>query len=296
MPATPRRLLAVLLALQLASVGCGKKGDPQPPLRRVPQGLAAFSVAQHGERVVVSLTAPNAYTDGSRLPVLDVELLRAEREGEFAKLARPRRLRAAPGESLTQNEPLPPPGTPLRYAARVLAKGKASGLTAVVALRVQAPPPAPTGLAAQRSASGLRLDWTALARPAAEVSVPAQTPPPAPEAAPEPAGPTPSPEPAAPASPPAAGVAPALAGPAAPAPPTSGFWVYRRAATGNYADPLAAAPVPASPFEDTEPAAETVCYVVRTVVSTDPVIESADSDEVCVSPAMPAPSPGPGGR
>jgi hypothetical protein len=71
--------------------------------------------------------------------------------------------------------------------------------------------------------------------------------------------------------------------------PTSGFWVYRRSATGRYAEPLSPAPLAAPPFLDSATATETVCYVVRTVMATDPLIESVDSNEVCVPPEMPAP-------
>jgi hypothetical protein len=222
-------------------------------------------------------------------------------------------VRAAPGERLAQSEPAGAPGTTLRYAVRVVAKGKASGLSGVVALTVQPPPPAPSGLTVARSAGGLTLDWSAPAIPAL---LPPATASPAPSASPAPtpapaspdASPAPSPAPAATPTPdatptptpiatpspaPEPGASPAASaspGPAAsPAPPTSGFWVYRRPATGKYAQPLSPAPLAAPPFVDDHAATETVCYVVRTVVATTPLVESADSNEVCVPPEMPAP-------
>jgi hypothetical protein len=308
-----RPLLTVLLVVAIAGPACGKKGDPQPPLRRSPQPATDFDLAQRGGQLVLRLTAPHAYTDGSRLPVLDVELLRAEEPGDFAKQAKSRRRRAAPGERLVESEPVPPPGTPIRYAVRVLAKGKASALSGVASLTAQEPPPAPSDLSVARTAAGLTLDWTAPAvppmRPPVPTGTPASPPPSPPAPTPEP-GPTPSPsasplpspapqpssppppESAAgvPSAPPSPAASPAAGLPAAaPTAPTSGFWVYRRSATGSYAEPLSPAPLAAPPFLDSAPATETVCYVVRTVMATDPRIESVDSNEVCAPPGMPAP-------
>lgn len=301
------RPLPLLLAFGLALPACGKKGDPQPPLRRLPQGLSALSVAQRGARVVVSFTAPRAYSDGTRLPVVEVELLRAERAGDFAQVARAARRRAAPGESLSESEPLPAPGTVLRFAARVRAKGKPSPLSRIVSLTVHAPPDAPNNLSARRTKAGVLLDWAApdlelvpgpptspqpsppAAEPPAEAEASA-SPRPEPPAAPlDPAAPTPSPSAPDPATPRAAPSAPAAAG---------GYWVYRRSAAARYGAPLSAAPLAAPPYEDTDAARETVCYVVRTVLATDPIIESADSNEVCIPPEMPASasSPEPGLR
>jgi hypothetical protein len=81
---------------------------------------------------------------------------------------------------------------------------------------------------------------------------------------------------------------PAAQGAPAPPPtprPAPGFWVYRRGqASGAYERPLSPAPVAAPPFNDTAARpGESWCYVVRRVVSTDPVIESAPSNEVCVA-------------
>jgi hypothetical protein len=244
--------------------------------------VAAFRVAQRGEQVAVSLTAPLAYTDGSRLPVLEVELLRADQAGDFAKQAKTRRLRAAPGERLVENEPLPPPGTQLRFATRVAAKGKESPLSGVATLTVQAPPPAPSELAVRRMPGGLALDWHA--PPIPELLLPAA--PPSGPTSPTPASP-PAAETALPAVP-----APSPSASASPAAATSGFWVYRRPATGRYQEPLSTTPLAAPPFQDSETTAETLCYVVRTVMATDPLIESIDSNEVCVPPEMPAPSAG----
>jgi len=59
--------------------------------------------------------------------------------------------------------------------------------------------------------------------------------------------------------------------------------VYRRDPESAFRRPLTAAPVAAPPFRDTTIApGERWCYVVRTVASTEPVVESAGSGEACV--------------
>ena len=105
-PAGWRRACAALLGgLLLAS--CGKRGDPLPPLRRTPHPVTNLRVAQHGDRLEVSFVAPRGYADQARLPILEVELFRAEGEGDFDKVARKDRRRVAPGERIVEDEPIP---------------------------------------------------------------------------------------------------------------------------------------------------------------------------------------------
>jgi hypothetical protein len=81
-----------------------------------------------------------------------------------------------------------------------------------------------------------------------------------------------------------------------PKPPARGFLVYRRAdPAGTYADPLRSEPLSVNAYEDRAVSlGQRWCYVVGTVVSTEPVIESARTAEACVSvrdivpPASPA--------
>jgi len=60
--------------------------------------------------------------------------------------------------------------------------------------------------------------------------------------------------------------------------------VYRRAERGSYGGPAAKAPTVASTFQDetTQPG-DRWCYVVRTVASTSPSIESEASNEACLT-------------
>jgi hypothetical protein len=142
---------------------CGKRGDPLPPLRRAPQPVTDLRVAQRGAFVEVRFTAPRAYTDGERLGVVEIELLRADREGALEQVALVSLRRAAPGEALVETEPLPAPGTTLRFAARAREKKSVSVLATAPALLVQAAPPPPVQVQAAPGARGVGVSWQSAA-------------------------------------------------------------------------------------------------------------------------------------
>jgi hypothetical protein len=74
------------------------------------------------------------------------------------------------------------------------------------------------------------------------------------------------------------------------------YWVYRRVADGAYDAPLNAEPSTELTLDDkTADAEAAVCYVVRTVATSNPVVESGDSVERCLSKRAPAPPPAPHG-
>jgi len=278
---------ATALALfLLAGLACGKKGDPRPPLRPTPATISGLRLAQRGDQVEIRLTAPRASTDGARLPVLEIELFVADQEGEFAKLARSRRFKAAPGEVLTETEPLPPPGTSLRAAARAIAKGHRGSLPAPARLLVVAPPAAPSGLGAVLAGEGVTLAWQG------EVPAPLPTPTPSPAptptlmptlGAPPPVTAAAPPSLAGPASPPAPG-SPVLPEPTpTPAPFNPGFFIYKREAQGTYAAPLLPTATAEHAFVDRSALpGESSCYTLRAVASAEPLVESAASNEACV--------------
>lgn len=153
-----RAVVAVAL-LALAATGCGKRGDPLPPLRRAPLPVSALGVTQRGDVLEVRFTAPRAYTDGARLPVVDIELWRADREGALEQVGRRTVRPAAPGETLVESERLPAPGTTLRFAARARVKKNASVLASAAPFVVQAPPPVPSEVKAGSAERGVRLTW-----------------------------------------------------------------------------------------------------------------------------------------
>jgi hypothetical protein len=194
--------------------------------------------------------------------------------------------------------------------------GKKGQRTLTMALVTQAPLEAPRELAAVLAEDGVRLSWRgarpkAVATPALEAAGPgAPTPtsgvpaavlaPPRPAA---PAGPAlgpPSAPPETPGPPPAAtkpGTETAGEAGAAPEEPrTSGFFVYRRLGSAAYGAPLVEEPLERRSLSDTlVPRGATACYVVRAASSTEPLIESAPSNEACVEVrdiAPPAPLAG----
>jgi hypothetical protein len=281
-----------VLALACAAAACGKRGDPLPPIRKAPLPVTGLTLAQRGEGLEVRFTAPRAMTDGSRLESLAVELLVADRDGELAEVAVRRSLTPQPGQAWTETLPLPAQGTALRVAAEARSGKRASVLTSPVTLTVREVPGPPSELRVGAVPGGVRLTWTPPVRM------------PAPHVATPPAGvPSPGPSPAAgaplapPAGQPAPGAVPPPGAPqpsglaaglgrvpgASPAPAVVGFRVYRRQATGAYGAALNPAPLAASAYEDSgaQPG-ESLCYVVRTAASTDPVVESEPTAEACL--------------
>jgi hypothetical protein len=300
--------LASILLLPLFA--CGKRGDPLPPLRKTPAPVLGLKVAQRGDQLEVAYQAPGASTDGVLLPVLQMELLVAQGDGDFEKLATRRTRKAEPGERVAELIPMPPAGTTVRVAVRALARSRASVRTPVAGLVAQTPPVAPRALTAELAPTGVALAWKGAPPDPVKAALPTPSPvagppgspgtrSPSPGAAPGPSGAPPA---ASPGPPPAAlppGTAPAAAASpqaAAAAPPfPGGFSVYRRARDGVYTVPLAP-PTAAKSFADTTaPLGQSVCYVVRAVASLEPIVESASSEEACVAVADIAPPATPTG-
>jgi hypothetical protein len=297
------------LALLPLALACGKKGDPLPPLRWNPNPVTDVRVAQRGTAIEVSFVVPSQSIDGLRLPVLDVDLHRADTEGDFPSVSRKRKLRAAPGETVVASEPLVVAGTTLRFAARARVKRSLSGWSSVATLTVQEPPPPPDDLAAELTPEGVALRWIAPPRlAAAALSAAGLLPqePSEPAASPVEAEPVPGREPVVPSRVETAPEAaesltpePGLVEPTpepTPEPFAGGVWVYRRHQEGVYEAALTAAPLVAESFLDGDAALETTfCYVARSVISRDPLIESGDSTEVCLEVRDIAPPAVPGG-
>jgi hypothetical protein len=281
-------LLAVLLPALLAGVTCGKRGEPLPPLAKTPQAVTGVALAQRGRALEVRLVAPRATTAGQRLPVLEIEILRAEKDGPLDKVGQADRRRAAPGEALIETLPLPAPGTVVRVAARARDGGNVSSLSAPVSLTVQPAPEAPSALTARLEAQGVALTWKPPALPSPKPT-PTPTPTPSPSLVPSPrpsptAVPTPTPTPP-PGVPPGLLPASPAATPATPAPtpaPSPVLTVYRREPRGE-PRALVSLPPTAGGHADTSVApGQQWCYTVRLVLSPDPVIESAPSEERCL--------------
>ena len=108
-------LTAALVAVSLA---CGHRGDPLPPLRHTPPGLAEFRFAQRGNALEVSLLTPSASVDGIAYERLVVEILYAEGAKDLEKAGTRREVEAYARQRVVETLPLPPPGTVARAAAR----------------------------------------------------------------------------------------------------------------------------------------------------------------------------------
>lgn len=155
----PARTAALLAVVALSSVACGKRGDPLPPLPRYPQPVSGIVLSQRGHEVVLQAVAPRLTAAGAPLGVFEVEVLRADAGGDIEKLAKPVRVRVAPGETFTQAWPLPIAGTNVRVAVRGVNRGQ-RGQLAEAMLLVTEPPKAPTALSAALDSGGVVLQWT----------------------------------------------------------------------------------------------------------------------------------------
>jgi hypothetical protein len=78
--ARPARVAAVaILGAGILAVGCGKKGDPLPPLSSRPARTTDLAVQQRGEAAEISFTFPSQRIDGEPLRDLDrIEIYRLE--------------------------------------------------------------------------------------------------------------------------------------------------------------------------------------------------------------------------
>ena len=62
--------------LAIEAAGCGKRGDPLPPLQRIPTAVNRPRVSQQGQEIVVVWETPSGTVDGSALELTGAELLR----------------------------------------------------------------------------------------------------------------------------------------------------------------------------------------------------------------------------
>ena len=105
--------LWIVLITSVVTVGCGKRGNPLPPLQRIPAAPGNFTVTRIDADVYAQFTAPTVNADGvGPADVGRVELyaLTAERPPEIDDPADLRQLSTLVGtEQVRRPLPLPPP-------------------------------------------------------------------------------------------------------------------------------------------------------------------------------------------
>ncbi len=191
------RLALLLLPLLLGTLAaCGKRGDPTPAPRRIPQTVSDLIVRQRGFEVALEFGYPKATVAGLPYAGLDeVVLLVLERPApatgapvavdprEFALAARPlirlvggELASAISGDRVTVRyrlpDPLPTPVPVSTYAVQThAAEGESSALSNLVALVPKAAPPPPEGFSATARKTGIELGWRSDALPATAFQV-----------------------------------------------------------------------------------------------------------------------------
>jgi hypothetical protein len=224
-------LLGAVLVVCFA-LACGKKASPLPPIPHTPQPITNFHVAQRGDHIEITYTLPRATVIGDRLGILDIQTLRDDSMSfDFTKHATKTKTKGAPGEVITETEPLPLPGTLLRYQISTSFEGRLPPPLPMALLVVQ-PEVCLSGdlkVGLDPSGKGLDLAWTAPS------PMPSGVPPPTPVPSPKPIlpsnlfGPSPSPSPGgrpgtapsgSPLSSPGGTASPVGASPAAGQPPS----------------------------------------------------------------------------
>jgi hypothetical protein len=180
-----------LLAAAVLVLACGKKGDPEPPIRLIPSPTTQLTVVQRGGELLLDFPYPQTTAAGTPLPGLSeiaVWLLvwRApETAPDGAKpelevdervfLAGARPVRVVTGDELPEVVrgdrivvSLPVPGPPEEGAGRAVTTvavktqgptGEESTLSNRVSFPSIEPPAPPTGLEARDLATGVRLRW-----------------------------------------------------------------------------------------------------------------------------------------
>ena len=72
-----RRFNFLLVAALIVCAGCGKVGDPLPPLVRIPDRISDLTAVQNQDKIVLSWTNPSKYIDGANATDLtEVRILR----------------------------------------------------------------------------------------------------------------------------------------------------------------------------------------------------------------------------
>ena len=178
----PHTISILALFVLVAAAGCGRKGDPQPPLRIIPGSVQDLRVSQQGGILRISMSYPATTTSGAALGGVDaVELLQLSRpapEGvipvvdalAFDSAAEPLMVLRGPdlaaattgGQLEVQvplTLPLPDPAEALIFGVRSEKDGRVSSISNRATILPATPPQAPAALALTPSGDGVRVGW-----------------------------------------------------------------------------------------------------------------------------------------
>jgi hypothetical protein len=145
-----RRIALPLACLALA--GCGAIGDLQPPTLDIPQPVADLRAIQQGDKIAIDFTIPELTTEGTALRLAKVELSAGQELLDTAGMK--------PGPAHLDLEVDRWKGQEVIFRVRLFShKGRDSGWSEQVPLRVIPPLATPGGLKAETVASGVRLSW-----------------------------------------------------------------------------------------------------------------------------------------
>ncbi len=176
-------MMLLVLAASFVAGGCGRKGDPLPPLRVIPAPTRDLRVFQQGGILMVQMTYPATTTSGAALggvdsvqlwqltrPSIDGEAPQVE-AAEFDAAAEPLlELRGAELAAATSGDrlqfqlpltlPLPDPDQALVFGVRTTKAQHSSPVSNRVAIVPRQPPEPPSALTLEGTAQGIRVGWT----------------------------------------------------------------------------------------------------------------------------------------
>lgn len=153
--------------LCLLSAGCGYVGEPQPPLRNIPESVKDLAAVQRGGRIIVHFTPPGKTTEGRPLglPVrFDLRIGTATppfNPQTWAAQARAlSRIDIRDGLGQAETPSTEWTGHEVSLAVRTIGpNGKESGWSNFVNLTVVPPPQRPAVVHVEGTADGIRLTW-----------------------------------------------------------------------------------------------------------------------------------------
>lgn len=172
-------------AIILCLTGCGVPGLPRPPSLNLPQPVSDLSAIRKGEKVYLAWTVPTETTDAQRVRHLGVTKICRSAKAASPDCSNPAatveppaaaepngKKSAAPNMRVTARytDKLPPgmpggdPAAEVFYAVSVLNQnGRSAGLSNKVAVPAATAVKPPADFAAQVTADGIVLHWTAAA-------------------------------------------------------------------------------------------------------------------------------------